>query len=101
MAIYSETSNSVYIFGGVKKSDFPYNTVYKWDLNQPNSWFTVIGSTPTAQFYSATNNAVLIDDIIYFIGIGTNTSTTPPTSGEIYLFNTSNDSWIDGSKTHR
>ena len=97
MAVYSEKFNSIYIFGGVQTSDLTYNTVYKWNLNQPKSWFFEIGTTPTTDFYSGTNNAVLIGDLIYFIGVGTNTSSTPPTTGEIFLFNTSDDSWIDGS----
>ena len=94
LAVYNEDSNTVYLFGGVAENyDVNYNRIYKWDLTQQDSWFVQIGTTPTSEFFSFGNNAVLIDDIIYFIGV----EDTSKTSGNIYLFNTTSDSWIDGS----
>eukprot|EP01084_Bolivina_argentea_P052823 96997_1 len=91
IAVYSNFSNSIYIFGG--KSPNVSNIIYKWDLNTPNSWFKSIGTTPVP-FFSYGNNAIIANDIVYFIGIQDLTIA----SGNIYLFDIKTESWMSNTQ---
>eukprot|EP01083_Nonionella_stella_P298808 1014143_1 len=75
------TSHVLYVFGGkVATSDYS-NTIYKWEIN-PNTWTQLSTTTPTDWFCSWVNNAVTIEDIVYFIGM----SDGYYNSGTVYRF---------------
>eukprot|EP01083_Nonionella_stella_P108273 314676_1 len=64
---YDIISDCVYLFGGFNNGT-AMNTIYKRNMDQTN-WATLTIPTPTTYFYSRTQNSVLIDRIVYFIGI--------------------------------
>lgn len=94
MGVYSTTANSVYLFGGRGPGGSYINPVYKWNLNQTDSWFVSIGTAPTPRFYGYANNGLLIDDIVWFIGVDDDENDF---TGNIYQFDTKTDSWLDTS----
>eukprot|EP01083_Nonionella_stella_P305217 1063930_1 len=87
--IYSSTTKNAYIFGG----DPAKTEIYKWDLHGA---FETIGSIPqsAARFYTWSSNAVLIDDIIWFIGMRHKASYE---SDLIFKYNVITEQWEDTS----
>eukprot|EP01083_Nonionella_stella_P135928 413469_1 len=90
---YDITSNALYLFGGlINNFDNPSNSIYKWDIT-PNTWTTLSTTTPTIQdniFYSFVNNAVTIQDVVYFIGMDDYLYD----SGKVYRFRLSTEEWL-------
>eukprot|EP01084_Bolivina_argentea_P192986 331176_1 len=96
--VYFKHTNCVYLFGGqISKYNYS-NNVYKWNVSNRISWFKPIGTTPTAQFSSYTNNAVIIDNrYVYFIGMQTSNNSTQRGTGDIFIFDTQIESFINNS----
>eukprot|EP01083_Nonionella_stella_P092245 258166_1 len=92
--VYSNDTNSVYLFGGYDSSVW-YNSIYKWDMDaHSNVYFESTGiTTPTPVFYSVVNNVVTIDNIAYFIGINNGASTVQ----SFYAFDMQSESWLNSN----
>eukprot|EP01083_Nonionella_stella_P273560 928003_1 len=87
--IYSSQTKNAYIFGG----DPAINKTYKWDLHGA---FQTIGSIPqsASRFYTWSSNAVLVGDIIWFIGMRHKASYE---SDLIFKYNVITEQWEDTS----
>eukprot|EP01084_Bolivina_argentea_P145658 255265_1 len=89
---YFNSMEKLYIFGGRTESDSPSNAIYKWNTNNPGSWFEKIQEpTPTTYFLSAANNVVIINNTqAWFIGVFDGSDS----SGEIYVFDAHKEQFI-------
>eukprot|EP01083_Nonionella_stella_P049591 132092_1 len=87
--IYSSTTKNAYIFGG----DPARTAIYKWDLHGA---FETIGSIPQSavRFYTWSHNAVLIGNIIWFIGMRIKSSYE---TDLIFKYNVITEQWEDTS----
>eukprot|EP01083_Nonionella_stella_P138512 421485_1 len=85
---YDSTSHALYVFGGIDLADTYRNFIWKWDIHS-NVW-TPTGITPKNTFYSFVNNAVTIQDIVYFIGVDDGYYT----SGNVYRFRFTTEDWL-------
>eukprot|EP01083_Nonionella_stella_P300209 1023580_1 len=85
---YDITSHALYLFGGIDLADTYRNFIWKWDIHS-NVW-TPTGITPKNTFYSFVNNAVTIQDIVYFIGVDDGYYT----SGNVYRFRFTTEDWL-------
>eukprot|EP01083_Nonionella_stella_P142453 440854_1 len=100
---YDPVSHCAYLFGGSGLTDgaIPIDTIYKRNMDQTD-WTTLSVSTPTSMFYSITQNSVLIDRIVYFIGM----YDTSYQSGKLYKFDIITEDWasilgcLTGNETH-
>eukprot|EP01083_Nonionella_stella_P306932 1076909_1 len=81
---YDIISNCVYLFGGQTEQFTSIDTIYKRNMDQTN-WTTLSIPTPTVSFYSRTQNSVIIDRIVYFVGIRASYGTIVYKQPYIYL----------------
>eukprot|EP01083_Nonionella_stella_P121499 365095_1 len=88
-AIYSDETKYVYLFGGDGNSK-----IHKWDLNSKIDK-AGIGLIPQSadRFYSWNRNAVLIDNIVWFIGMRHKTSSYA--SDQIFKYDVITEAWVD------
>ena len=64
-------------------------------MTQTNSWFELIDTTtPKTRFFTYSINAVLIDNIIWFIGVE---DAVENNTGNIYQFDITTETWLDTS----
>eukprot|EP01083_Nonionella_stella_P176862 620032_1 len=91
---YDIISNCVYLFGGQTEQFTSIDTIYKRNMDQTN-WTTLSIPTPTVSFYSRTQNSVIIDRIVYFVGIRDSSSKE---SGKIYKFDIETEDWISNDQ---
>eukprot|EP01083_Nonionella_stella_P242072 844731_1 len=85
---YYSASHVLYVFGGNDNR----NSIYKWDIN-PNTWTQLSTTTPTNIFWSWANNAVTVDDIVYFVGMQDDGLYDSP-SGKVYRFRLTTEQWL-------
>eukprot|EP01083_Nonionella_stella_P072774 196343_1 len=92
---YDPVSHCAYLFGGSGPTDgaIPIDTIYKRNMDQTD-WTTLSVSTPTSMFYSITQNSVLIDRIVYFIGM----YDTSYQSGKLYKFDIITEDWASNNQ---
>eukprot|EP01083_Nonionella_stella_P289626 985621_1 len=82
---YDILSHCVYIFVD--------SNIYKRNMNQLN-WVTLAVSTPTSYFYSYAKNSIIINRIVYFVGIMGNDFQ----SGEVYKFDIDTEEWMPNNQ---
>eukprot|EP01084_Bolivina_argentea_P303886 524756_1 len=87
---YHAAAAAVYLFGGAATQSTFSNYISKWNANT-QEWIKLNVTIPAVYLYSQTNNAVTINDKVYFIGIYDGTHD----SGKIYVFNMKNETWTD------
>eukprot|EP01084_Bolivina_argentea_P165503 287518_1 len=90
---YFEHQHTVYLFGGhFKTHGDSYNTIYKWDVSNHSDWFQLMPtiSTPTVNFWSYTNDIVVINELAYFIGVYDGAY-----DGNIYIFDSTTETFTD------
>eukprot|EP01084_Bolivina_argentea_P016520 30903_1 len=97
--VYFKHINTVYLFGGKSTpnhTNIYQRSIYKWNISNHSSWFELIDTTtPTVNFSSYGNNVVEVNNKAYFIGIYDGSWA----SGQIYVFDPSNDSFLNHNLT--
>ena len=67
------------------------DTIFKWDLNEQNSWFNNMLSIKTPKPWTTnTNSAVLLNDTVYFYGMTND-------DDKLHAFSISTEQWLNTS----
>eukprot|EP01083_Nonionella_stella_P106201 306081_1 len=95
---YDSVSHFTYLFGGLTDSNNVIETIYKRHMDQTD-WITLNVVTPGLNpFYSYTQNSVLVDRIVYFIGIMDSPWNSDFQTGTIYKFDINTEDWLPNAQ---
>eukprot|EP01083_Nonionella_stella_P083195 229900_1 len=90
---YDAISHSTYLFGGLFDPSTPASAIYKRNMNQTD-WIALTVSTPETYFYSYAKNSIIINRIVYFIGIESSSNGDSFQAANIDIFNIDTEEWM-------